>query len=97
MSEGRSRKAEPFVKVPLWWITAAAKATRTPGAVVLIYLLHAQWKAKRATFGLPNGALKKAGASREMKRRVLRQLEAAGLITVERRHGKTPKVTVVVL
>jgi ribosomal protein S19E (S16A) len=93
----KRRRAEPFVTVPLWWAVAAARATRTPATAVMIHLLYAQWKAKRATFGLPNGALKKAGASRKVKRRVLRQLEAAGLITVERRHGKTPKVTVVVL
>ena len=97
MSKGRGRKAELFVKVPLWWAAAAAKATRTPGAVVWIYLLHAQWKAKRATCTLSNGELKKAGASREVKRRVLHQLEAAGLITVERRPGRAPRVTFVVL
>jgi DNA-binding FadR family transcriptional regulator len=31
--------------------------------------------------------------SREVKRRVLRDLERAGLIMVERRHGKTTIVT----
>jgi hypothetical protein len=35
--------------------------------------------------------------SREIKRKKLRGLEAAGLITVERRHGKVPLVTLVVL
>jgi hypothetical protein len=83
--------------VPLWWAVEAAKATHTPATVVCIELLHASWKAKSPTFPLPNGRLKKMGVSREVKRYVLRDLEAAGLITVERRSGKTPIVTLVVL
>ena len=92
-----AKTKEQFVKVPLWWATEAAKATKTPKALVWIYLLHAAWKAKSLTFPLPNGKLKKAGVTRFLKHRVLRELEAAGLITVERRHGKTVIVTVVVL
>ena len=87
----------PYVKVPLWWAEAAAKATRMPGMLVLVELLHRSWKAKSLTFPLPNGRLAKHGVSRETKRKKLRDLEAAGLITVERHHGKTPRVTLVVL
>jgi hypothetical protein len=90
-------KEPPFVKVPLWWAAEAAKATRMPGMLVLIELLHRSWKAKSLTFPLPNRDLGKHGVSREIKRKKLRDLEAAGLITVERRHGKTPRVTLVVL
>jgi hypothetical protein len=87
-----------FVQVPLWWAEAAAKAT-TGGAtaLVLIYLLHASWKARSTTFPLPNRYLKQHGVSREVKRRVLRELEKAGLITIDRRHGKSPRVTFVVI
>jgi DNA-binding HxlR family transcriptional regulator len=35
--------------------------------------------------------------SRKVKHKRLRELEAAGLVTVERHHGKTPWVTLVVL
>jgi hypothetical protein len=49
------------------------------------------------TFPLPNVRLSKNGVSRKVKCRVLRDLEAAGLITIERRHGKTPLVTLTVL
>jgi hypothetical protein len=65
--------------------------------LVLIELLHRSWKAKSLTFPLPNGSLGKKGVGREAKRRALRDLEAAGLITVERCHGKTTRVTLVVL
>ena len=93
----KRRKEPPFVKVPLWWAAEATKATKTPKALVCIELLHRAWKAKSSTFSLPNGRLSKNGVSREIKRRALRDLEAAGLITVERRHGKTARVTLVVL
>jgi hypothetical protein len=88
--------AKRFVQVPLWWAEAATKAT-TPTALVLIYLLHASWKARSTTFPLPNGYLKQHGVSREVKRRVLHKLETAGLITIERRPRKSPLVTLVVI
>jgi hypothetical protein len=89
--------ADTFVKVPLWWIERATRATRTPQAFVCIWLLHLSWRARSPTFSLPNDRLNKRGADRRRKRRALRALEAAGLITVERRHGKTPIVTLVCL
>jgi hypothetical protein len=91
----KRKKVEPFVKVPLRWITAAAKATRAPGAIVLIELLHASWKEKSSTFPLANVRLTKLGVSREIKRRVLRDLERAGLLAVERRPNRSPRVTLV--
>jgi hypothetical protein len=90
-------KKDAFVKAPLWWAVEAAKATKTPALLVCVYLLHVSWKARSATFLLPNGWLERHGVSREIKRRVLRDLEASGLITLERRSGKSPRVTLVVL
>jgi hypothetical protein len=87
-----------FVQVPLWWAEAVAKAA-TGGATMLvsIYLLHAAWKAKSTTFPLPNGYLKQHGVSRWVKYRVLRELETAGLITIERRDRRSPLITLVVI
>jgi hypothetical protein len=93
----RKRKIEPFVKVPLWWIAQATKATNTGKALVCVELLYAAWKAKRLTFPLPNGRLAKLGVTRETKRRALRDLERAGLIVVERPARKTPVVTLILL
>jgi hypothetical protein len=93
----KRKKAEPFVKVPLWWAEAAAKATRTPKALVWVELLHVAWKTKRLTFPLPCGKLKKRGVDRETRRRALHDLEAAGLVKVLWKRGKTPVVTIVVL
>jgi hypothetical protein len=91
------KKAEAFVKVPIWWAVEATKATKTPKALVWIRLLHAAWKTKNSSFPLPNGLLAKDGVTRFAKYRALRELEAAGLITVERRPRKTPLVTLTVL
>jgi hypothetical protein len=90
-------KSGPFVKVPLWWAVEAAKATKTPKALVWIRLLHMVWKTNSPTFPLPNGKLENEGVSRFAKYRALRELEAAGLIVVERRHGKSPLVSIVCL
>jgi hypothetical protein len=90
-------KSNPFVKMPLWWLVEAAKATNAPKVVVLAELLHCAWRTKSTTFSLPNSRLQKHGAGRETKRRVLRDLERAGLIKVERPNRKSPIVTLVVL
>ena len=42
-----------------------------------------------ATVAVPNGAVAKYGVSREIKRRALRQWEAAGLVVIERGSRKT--------
>ena len=97
--------------VPLWWIEQAARAAETPRAFVLVWLLHLAWRARSMTFPIPNGALAKRGVSRWVKYEVIDALEEAGmtvlgtsapfllacLVTVDRRHGKTPIVTLVVL
>lgn len=92
-----AKQKDLFVKVPLWWAEEATKATKTPAALVLVYLLRSSWKARSTTFPLPNVYLKKNGVSPKVKRRVLRELEAAGLITVERPSRKTPIVTLVAI
>ena len=92
-----NRSTEPFVKVPLWWIAAAAKATKSPRTLVLTELLYSAWKTKRSTFPLPNASLARLGVSREVKRKVLRDLERAGLIVVDRPDRKTVVVTLCVL
>jgi hypothetical protein len=93
------RREPPWAKVPMWLAQAATEATKdmkAPAALVWIHMLHVSWKTKDAPFLLPNGGLKKNGVSRKIKYRVLRKLEAAGLIAVERRSRKSPLVRWVV-
>ncbi len=92
------KRVEPFVKVPLWWIEAAAKAAKSPATLVLIELLHERmWRSRRSTFSLANGRLERKGVSRDVKRRVLRDLERAKLIAVERKSGRAPVVSLTAL
>jgi hypothetical protein len=93
----KARQKDTFVQVPLWWMEQATKATQSPRALVCVWLLYLAWKAKGMKFPVPNGQLGKRGVDRRIKRRVLEDLEVAGLITVERRPGKTPIVTLTVL
>jgi hypothetical protein len=91
----RAHRAEPFVQVPLWWIEIAAKRIKSPATLVLIELLYAAWKAKSSTFPLPNVRLQRMGVSREIKRRVLRDLERNGVILVGRKPRRTPIITLI--
>ena len=43
-------KRDAFVQVPLWWAEQAAQATRTPQAMVWLWLLHLSWKEHSPTF-----------------------------------------------
>jgi hypothetical protein len=88
----KPKGADRFVKVPLWWAEQASQATRTPKAMVWIWLLHLSWAAHSKTFRLPNERLRARGVSRGVKRRALRDLEEAGLIQVMRERGKSPTV-----
>ena len=91
----RRREADLFAKVPLQWMGTAAKATRCPQAFVLIWLWHMAWRTRSTSFPLSNVALARYGISREVKRRTLVALEAAGLILVERRKNQAPTVTLI--
>jgi hypothetical protein len=91
----KRKKQQPFVKVPLGPAAKAATASGCQRMMVWLYLLHRGWKLQKASFAVPSGALRSFGISKEVKRRALRNFEAAGLITVERRTSKNPIVTLV--
>jgi hypothetical protein len=91
------QRRDRFVQVPLWWAEQMTKATETPRAFVGIWLLHLAWKTGRSTFPLPNGQLEAYGIGRKVKYGVLHQLEAAELIKVDRRRGKSPLITLLYL
>ena len=93
----KTKSPDLFAKVPLWWAVQAAQATRTPKAMVWIWLLHLAWRARSNTFRLPSERLRVRGVSRFTKMRALRELEAAGLIQVVRERGKSPTVTLLFL
>jgi hypothetical protein len=89
----RRRKREPFVVMPIWWAKATANATNSPAMMLLVELLRL--RTGHSTFPVPNGRLRSLGVSRDTKRRVLRDLERARLIVVDRVARKTPIVTLI--
>lgn len=93
----RPKSVDKFVQVPLWWAEQAAQATRTPKALVWIWLLHLAWSSRSKTFRLPNERLRLRGVSPDVKNRALRDLEKAGIIQVVREVGKSPTVTLLFL
>jgi hypothetical protein len=93
----RKRAAEAFVRVPLWWAEAAVKATRSPKTLVWVRLLYLAWRDQTRTVRLGNRWFALQGVSRDTKIRALSELEAAGLITVERQLRQSPRVTILAL
>ena len=87
------QQVDPFVVLPLSWAAEASAATNCQKAMVWLWLVHRARKTRTTTVTLPNCALAKFGVSRRVKSLALRQLEEAGLISVERRPQKTPVVT----
>jgi hypothetical protein len=81
--------------VPLAQAAAMAKATRTPKAMVWVTVLYEWWANKGKPFTLSNKKLAGYGVTHDTKRRALRELEDAGLITVEQNGKCAPVVTVV--
>src|SRR5262245_59991043 len=70
-SKVRQTEAQLFVKVPLTWASAAAKAIGSHQSFVMIWILHVAWKTLSQTVTLSNAALAKYGIDRKAKRRAL--------------------------
>jgi hypothetical protein len=89
----KRKKIDPFAKVKLKPAAQAFKALNCQKAMVWVWLVHRSWKRQSPTVSVPNEALRAYGVSREVKRRALKDLEAAGLIEVDYRPYKNPVVT----
>ena len=88
-----SNKRRFLRSIPLWWLSVAL--TGTPSAVrcalLIWYLTGLQRKDK---VPLSNAHAKEFSLTRQAKNRGLCELEAKGLIEVDRQSGCSPKVTV---
>jgi hypothetical protein len=89
----KGRKVAPFAKIGFTPAARAFTALNCQKAMVSVWLIHRIWKRQSLTVSVPNGELAKLGVSSDAKGRALRQLEAAGLISIDRRPRKTPLVT----
>jgi hypothetical protein len=88
------RRRRHFVKVPWAWVEKLAEARYISTYRVALHVLYRDWETHGEAFTLSNGALAMEGVSRRQKWRALEELEGLGLISIERRRRKTPRITV---
>ena len=93
VGERKAKRVEQFLKVPVPWLEHLEGASGKTYALALV-LLWRSWKAHGRPFPLANGLLKIEGVSRRTKWRALVELESRGLISIERRHQKSPLVAI---
>jgi len=92
---GHPRRKRAFVSLSLTEIAVAAQAMNCPRVFVWAWLKYRMWQTKSATVAVSNRALIGYGIDRYAKYHALAQLEAAGLVRVERRTRRTPVVTLI--
>jgi hypothetical protein len=90
------RRRQHFVKVPWTWIERLARARYTATYRVALHVLYRHWKIRGEPFTLSNGMVAIEGVARGTKWRALRELEQLGLIAIERRRRKSPRITVII-
>jgi hypothetical protein len=92
-SPARRKRREHFVKLPWTWVGRLMSARQKATWPVAVVILYEHWRRKGKTFALSNSG-PMADISRWRKYRALVELEALGLIAVERRPDKAPLVRV---
>jgi hypothetical protein len=95
IAEKRQRKKNHFVRVPLGWKRRLDRARHTCTFKVAHELLYRHWKTGGQFVLLPTAGL--VGVTRGNKWRGLLELERLGLITIERRQRKSPKIALLLL
>jgi hypothetical protein len=94
LPRSRRQAGTTFIKLPYERALAAAGRLGNAPMAVLIEIGYLAFKAHGKLVPLANKALRAAGVTRWAKLRALRQLEAAGFVTVVwRAGGKSPLVS----
>jgi hypothetical protein len=88
------KRRQQFVIVPWGWIERLAKTASANTYRVALHLLYEHWRGSGQSFLLPNGMLAMEGVTRFAKWRALAELEELGLVSVEKRPNRSPKLTV---
>jgi hypothetical protein len=90
------KQQQHFVKVPWPWVERLRDARYIATYRVALYLLYQHWKGSGAPITLSNTATIAQGVTRHRKWEALRELEQLGLITVEKRERRSPRVRIIV-
>jgi len=89
------RQRQHFIKVPWRWVERLTKARHIATYRVAHHVLYRHWKGGGLPFVLSNTAMAGEGVTRWRKWEALQELEHLGLITVERRQRRSPRITVI--
>jgi hypothetical protein len=93
---GKRRRRESFIMVPLAWVERLSMAKHRASCSVAHELLRRDLKYNGKPIPIPNGQLEaKFRINRQRKWEALRELERLGLIHVECRSRKSPLVTLI--
>lgn len=87
------RRRRQFTIVPGVWKEGLTKARYIATYRVALHILMRNWEGGGQPFTLSNGAMALEGVGRGTKWRALRELEQLGLIRIERRKRKSPRIT----
>jgi hypothetical protein len=88
----KKRRPDRFVQVPELWLEKQLPALTSSSRWLAIVLLWHSFQHRGHAFICPN--LERYGIDRNVKSRGLLELKRAGLITVQRALGKSPKVKI---
>jgi hypothetical protein len=91
--EKAARKGRTFTIVPNNWRERLAEAHLIATYRLALLVLHQHWKGGGKPFTLSNGMAAREGVGQKAKWRGLAELEQLGLITLERRKRRSPRVT----
>jgi hypothetical protein len=90
----RSQRAE-FVMLPYaQTMRAVGKVKSSAALAVMVELAYQVFKTHKSEVVLSNAMMRSVGISRHAKLRALRELEAAGVVVVDWKVRKSPRVTV---
>jgi hypothetical protein len=91
LREKKQRQKSHFVRLPLEWKHRLGGARRICTFKIAFELLYRHWKTGGRCVLLPTAGM--VGVTRGNKWRGLSELERLGLIAIERRRRKSPKIT----
>jgi hypothetical protein len=86
-------RREHFTMLPGVWKERLTKAKYISTYRLAWHILMRDFETRGEPFTLSNGALTLENVSRGQKWRALEELEQAGLIVIERREHKTPRIS----
>jgi hypothetical protein len=81
-----------YVRVPWPWVERLQSAKRISTYTLALLLLYENWKSGGRTLVLSNLLAAEVGLCRQAKWRGLRELERLGLVRVEQRKGRAPRI-----